>query len=71
MSPPGWQVSAELANIRLQPGERGEIALVARAPSTGDNVRRLMTAEIHIDGRSQGPISEALVTVLSTRSESD
>jgi hypothetical protein len=30
-----------------------------------DGIRRLMTAEVCIDGRSQRPISEALVTVLA------
>ena len=36
----------------------------ARAPAAADGVRHLMTAEVLIDGRSQGPVSEALVTVV-------
>ena len=33
------------------------------APTAVDDVRRLMTAEIRIDGESQGPVAEALVRV--------
>ena len=35
----------------------------ATAPEAADGVRRLMTAEIAVDGVSQGPVAEALVTV--------
>jgi glyoxylase-like metal-dependent hydrolase (beta-lactamase superfamily II) len=63
LPPPGWTASPELQGIELAAGARGEIALRAVAPRTADGVRRLLTAEIHIDGRSQGPVSEALVTV--------
>lgn len=63
LPPHGWDTSAEFRPIKLEAGGRGELTLMARAPQRADNVRRLMTAEIQIDGRSQGPISEALVTV--------
>jgi glyoxylase-like metal-dependent hydrolase (beta-lactamase superfamily II) len=63
LPPPGWDVSAEFMPLRLDAGGRGEINLKARAPHSADGARRLMTAEISIDGRTEGPISEALVTV--------
>jgi hypothetical protein len=49
---------------KLEAGGRGELILPAQAPGHADGVRRLLTAEIEIDGNSQRPISEALVTVL-------
>lgn len=61
--PSGWETSPEFRSLTLAAGGRGEILLKAVAPSTRDNVRRLMTAEIEIDGQSQGPICEALVTL--------
>jgi glyoxylase-like metal-dependent hydrolase (beta-lactamase superfamily II) len=63
LPPPGWGVPAEASPVKLGPGDRGEVRLRAQAPRTGDGVRRLMTAEILINGRSQGPVSESLVTV--------
>jgi hypothetical protein len=60
----GWEASSEVRGIELPAGGRGEVALRAVAPRTADGVRRLMTAEVLIDGRSQGPVSEALVTVV-------
>jgi glyoxylase-like metal-dependent hydrolase (beta-lactamase superfamily II) len=63
LTPAGWQTSAEFQSLRLDVGARGEILLSAVAPAGSDNNRRLLTAEIMIDGQSQGPISEALVTV--------
>ena len=62
----GWTSAGEWADARLEPGERGELVLRAMAPSEGDGARRLLTAEIAIDGETQGPISEALVTVQGT-----
>ena len=53
--PPGWEADEGFATLRLEAGGRGEIALPARAPAAADGVRRLMTAEVLIDGRSQGP----------------
>jgi glyoxylase-like metal-dependent hydrolase (beta-lactamase superfamily II) len=59
----GWTSEDKWGEARLEPGERGEIELCATAPPEGDGARRLLTAEIAIDGETQGPISEALVTV--------
>lgn len=58
----GWISLGEAESITLQPGQHGEIMLEATAPSQLDPRRRLMTAEILIDGVSQGPICEALVS---------
>lgn len=63
LAPPGWSVAKEFAKVFLEAGGRGEIMLIANAPKEGDQVRRLMTADIIIDGKTQGPVSEALVTV--------
>ena len=60
--PSGWEASSEFAALNLKAGDRGEIALAATAGNR-DGVRRLTTAEIRIDGQSQGPLAEALVTV--------
>lgn len=67
LPPAGWETSPELRTLSLQPECCGEIVLSAAAPAADDGVRRLVTAEIHIDGRSQGPIAEALVTVRGER----
>lgn len=56
----GWTSHDEAEAITLRPGQQGEILLRATAPSQIDPRRRLMTAEILIDGESQGPICEAL-----------
>ena len=66
MAPRGWQTSSEFRSLQLAAGQHGEIELAAAAPDTADQTRRLMTADIRIDGQSQGPISEALVTVRSS-----
>ncbi len=63
LAPRGWSVSAEFSSVTLEAESRGEIELRATAPSSADGIRRLMTAEIRIDGESQGPVAEALVTV--------
>lgn len=57
-----WVSQGKAGDITLQPGQQGEISLRAVAPSQVDRRRRLMTAEILIDGVSQGPICEALVS---------
>ncbi len=59
----GWGMSESFAEVTLVSGEQGEIKLLAQAP-TEARVRQLLTAEIRIDGVSQGPVSEALVTVV-------
>ena len=61
--PQGWSSTDEYQSLRLSPGARGELALRAAAPMKADDSRRLLTAEICIDGVSQGNISEALVQV--------
>ncbi|UPJ79356.1 MBL fold metallo-hydrolase [Bradyrhizobium sp. 183] len=58
----GWAAHGEAESITLEPGQQGEIMLRATAPSQVDPQRRLMTAEILIDGESQGPICEAHVS---------
>lgn len=63
LPPPAWKSSSEFRSLTLAAGARGELILNAVAPPIADNVRRLMTAEIEIDGQSQGPICEALVTL--------
>ena len=60
--PPGWSAGAA-ASVRLRAGERGEVTLQAAAPAAGDGIRRLVTAQIAVDGQPQGAIAEALVTV--------
>ena len=64
LPPPGWTASESLESVELQPGEHGELRLPAAAPNDPDFRRRLITAEVCIDGISQGPIGEALVTVV-------
>lgn len=64
---PGWVSQGEAESITLQPGDQGEVLLRATAPSHPDPQRRLMTAEILIDGMSQGPVCEALVSVSGDR----
>ena len=63
-APEGWTSTDEYQSLRLGPGESGELALQAAAPIKADDCRRrLLTAEIRIDGVLQGNISEALVQV--------
>jgi glyoxylase-like metal-dependent hydrolase (beta-lactamase superfamily II) len=64
LPPAGWEVSPEMKALKLEAGAKGELVLAAKAPQAADSIRRLMTAEIEIDGVNQGPISEALVTVI-------
>ncbi|MCK1615982.1 MBL fold metallo-hydrolase [Bradyrhizobium sp. 159] len=60
----GWTAHDQVASITLQSGEYGEILLGVTAPSQPDPRRRLLTAEILIDGVSQGPICEAIVSTI-------
>jgi hypothetical protein len=69
--PPGWTVSSQFERLDLSPSERGEIFLKGEAPLTGDDIRRLVTVEIKIDGRLAGEIGEALVTVRKYALKSD
>jgi glyoxylase-like metal-dependent hydrolase (beta-lactamase superfamily II) len=63
LAPAGWEVSPEARGVKMAPNGHGEVVLWAKAPAMADATRRLLTAEIAIDGQSQGPVSEALVTV--------
>ena len=60
--PTGWQTSDSFESLHLQPGARGELTLTATAPPHPDT-RRILTAELRINGQTQGPIPEALITV--------
>ncbi len=63
LSPPeGWQSSGEFTEIRIADEARGELLLTATAPDE-PRVRQLLTVEVRIDGETQGPVTEALVTV--------
>lgn len=58
----GWRPHAEVQSTTLAPAEQGDIFLRATAPSRADSARRLVFAEVFIDGVSQGPVCEALVS---------
>ena len=62
LAPTGWEVDGLCQEIELGVGERGELELKATAPSHPD-IRRILTAEVRVDGVSRGPVVEALVTV--------
>ncbi|WP_407175676.1 MBL fold metallo-hydrolase [Bradyrhizobium sp. STM 3562] len=59
----GWTSDGEPESVTLEPTHEGEMTITATAPSQLDPRRRLLTAEILIDGVSQGPVCEALVSV--------
>ncbi|MDX8502597.1 MBL fold metallo-hydrolase [Mesorhizobium sp. VK4C] len=61
----GWSSDGEVRTISLEPSGNGEIILEVRAPYERDPRRKVVTAEILIDGVSQGPLCEALVSVAS------
>ncbi|MER8989390.1 MBL fold metallo-hydrolase [Mesorhizobium sp. M0843] len=63
--PPGWGSQEERPCITLKPGQHGEIMVEATSPSLVNPRRRLITAEILIDGVSQGPVCEALVSMIA------
>lgn len=63
LPPPGWERVPGNVALELEAGARGSVRLRARAPERPDEARRLVTAEILIDGVSHGPVCEALVTV--------
>ena len=60
--PDGWSADPSYQFLDLDAGARGELTLSATAPAHPD-VRRILTAEIRVDGESRGPVAEALVTV--------
>jgi glyoxylase-like metal-dependent hydrolase (beta-lactamase superfamily II) len=51
----------DLVEIELGPEERGEIVMVLTDPPSPPDGRTLVTAEVLVDGVSQGPIAEALL----------
>jgi hypothetical protein len=59
----GWSTSGQFEHLALQAGERGTLWLWAEAPKRGDGTRRLVTAEVQLDGKTLGPVVEALVEV--------
>ncbi len=60
--PSEWQTTDKTPGIKLDPGSKGEICLTAITPIQSEKSGRiLITAEVFIDGISQGPIAEALV----------
>ena len=61
--PPGWSTTAGEGTIDLEPEGRGEITLSLLVPHDVARRRYLMTAEITVDGESQGPVPEAVVIV--------
>ncbi|MFN0170624.1 MAG: MBL fold metallo-hydrolase [Bryobacteraceae bacterium] len=63
LPPAGWTASGGYTSVVIPAHGKADLTLTATAPVVGDGVRRLLTAEIRIDGVSQGPIAEALVTV--------
>ena len=60
-----WEVVKGSGKISLSSGSSGEIIMTVKAPTNSTNgaFRRLITAEILIDGVSQGPVAEALLKV--------
>ena len=67
LTPDGWTTNDSFTSTTLDAAQRGELSLTATAPAQPDNIRKLMTGEITIDGVAQGPIAEALVTVRRLR----
>ncbi len=63
IAPDGWRTASEFAEVTIPADGTGDLILAATVPAAADGIRRLMTAEISIEGASQGPLVEALVTV--------
>ncbi|KUM26659.1 hypothetical protein AU467_20185 [Mesorhizobium loti] len=63
----GWRSASKTQSIVLRPAEGGQLLLRAIAPSRVDAVRKLLTAEILVDGVSQGPVCETLVSTSASR----
>lgn len=62
LAPEGWETTPDFTKLVLDPEQVGELQLSATAPAQYDS-RRLMTAELRVNGVSRGPVAEALVTV--------
>jgi len=66
LPPPGWPGAEEVETCTLAAGEHGELELELHVPDDAAAQERvLVTAEIFIDGRTHGPIAEALVSVVA------
>ncbi|MEI9425882.1 hypothetical protein O7A70_32845, partial [Mesorhizobium sp. Cs1299R1N1] len=61
----GWTAATEFTCLCLDPSEIGELTVEARAPTQPARARKLLTVEMLIDGISQGPVCEALVSTIS------
>jgi glyoxylase-like metal-dependent hydrolase (beta-lactamase superfamily II) len=61
VTPTGWRTSDAFAIATLEPRARAEIELTLEVPERLDAVRHLVTAEVTLDGISQGPLSEAVL----------
>ena len=67
--PEDWETSEEYVTLTLAAEAQGEITLTTTlpkqfAPAAQMRQRHLVTAEILIDGKSQGPVCEALVQLI-------
>jgi glyoxylase-like metal-dependent hydrolase (beta-lactamase superfamily II) len=63
LAPADGSGPGELRTVTLAPDAHGELNLTVRAPASPTGGRVVLTTEILIDGRSQGPVAEALVSV--------
>jgi glyoxylase-like metal-dependent hydrolase (beta-lactamase superfamily II) len=61
--PPGWSATGQYGTVGLEPDGRGEIRLSMTVPRDVARRRYLVTADITVDGESQGPVPEAVVIV--------
>lgn len=59
-----WSAPEDASTLTLDAGETGELVLPLTAANAVGQRRSVVTAEVLIDGRSQGPIAEALISVL-------
>ena len=61
LAPSGWSAPDGAQTVELEAGESAALLFTLTAPEQGTAGRRLVTAEVRIDGRSHGPIAEAVV----------
>ena len=66
--PEGWSTVNDSGSVKLKPGSSGQLHLRCAAPhdvvdGSDRNCIRLVTAEVFIEGVSQGQVAEALVRV--------
>ncbi|MFC6993354.1 MBL fold metallo-hydrolase [Haladaptatus sp. GCM10025707] len=57
------EVLSERRSIALEPDDEGELALSGQIPDDADSGRRVLTAELFVEGESKGPVVEAIVHV--------